>query len=389
MANYILSSNNRYYVVLESTYGVAPTVTAANRAPGVRLAVTTQTTATARRDKTGTRSYLGVAGTPLRASAFEFETSLMASDDNSVAPVIGQLVQAALGGAPQTAQAQMATLGSVAAALSFAAPHGLSAGNAVVVGSELRFVDSVPTTTSVTLNAPLSAAAGSVAVLPAVSYAPAETLPSVTLYDYWDPATTVQRVLTGAGVDQMEIQVNGTEHRLIFSGPVAQHIDSSSFQPAMGGLAQFPTEPAVQAETWAPVPGNLGQAFLGIAPSSILTLTRATVRVNNNLATRNFEFGSTQPLALAPGPRVVDAQFELYSTDDSVFAQLYQAAQTQTPIPLTIQLGDTPGAMAAVYLKSFLPQVPDYDDRGTQLLWSFRSSQAQGTGDDEIYVALG
>jgi hypothetical protein len=228
-----------------------------------------------------------------------------------------------------------------------------------------------------------------VAVLPAVSYAPAATLPSLTLFDYWDPSTTVQRVLCGAGVDQMEIRVDGTEHRLIFSGPVAQHIDSSSFQPSMGGMAQFPTEPAVQAQSWAPVPGNLGEAFFGNPPSAVLTLTRATVRVKNNLATRNFEFGSTQPLALSPGARVVDAQFEVYSTDDSVFAQLYQAAQTQTPIPLTIQLGNAPGAMAAVYLKSFIPAVPEYNDSETQLLWSFRSSQAQGTGDDEIYFAFG
>ena len=54
MANYVLSKNNRYYVALESNYGVVPTVSAADRVPGVRLAVTTQKVTVARRDKTGT-----------------------------------------------------------------------------------------------------------------------------------------------------------------------------------------------------------------------------------------------------------------------------------------------------------------------------------------------
>jgi len=134
----------------------------------------------------------------------------------------------------------------------------------------------------------------------------------------------------------------------------------------------------VQAETWAPVPGHLGQVWLGSAPSQVLTLTKALVRVKNNLMTRSFEFGSTQPLGLSPGERDVEVQFEAYSTDESVFAQLYQAAQTETPIPLTIQLGDQAGAMAAAYIKTFVPQIPQFDDAETRLLWSFSSSRAQG-----------
>jgi hypothetical protein len=326
---------------------------------------------------------------PRRASAFEFETNLMASDQSVVAPAAGALVQAALGATPRITGAQTATLGSDARQLSFGAPHGLQEGDAVVVGSELRFVESVPSATQVSLVAPLSLEAGAATVLPAVRYAPAATMPSVTIYDYWDPATAVQRVVTGAGVDEMELRIDGTEHRLRFRGPVAQHIDSASFAPQMGGLAQFPAEPEIEAQSWAPVPGNLGQAYIGSSPSKMLTLTQAIVRINNNLATRNFEFGAMQPLALAPGDREVDVQFEVYSTDDAVFGELYHAAQTETPVPLTIQLGDQPGAMAGVHLKSFIPQVPDYDDGETRLLWNFRSSRAQGTGDDEIYFAFG
>jgi uncharacterized membrane-anchored protein len=79
----------------------------------------------------------------------------------------------------------------------------------------------------------------------------------------------------------------------------------------------------------------------------------------------------------------------VYSTDQSVFAELYQAAQTETPIPLTIQLGDQAGAMAGIHIKTFVPQIPQFDDSETRLIWSFASSRAQGTGDDEIYFAFG
>jgi hypothetical protein len=52
----------------------------------------------------------------------------------------------------------MATVATASGPLTFATPHGLSAGSAVVVGNELRFVESVPSTTSAVLCAPLSAA---------------------------------------------------------------------------------------------------------------------------------------------------------------------------------------------------------------------------------------
>ncbi len=389
MANYVLSKNNRYYVALESSYGVVPTVSATNRVPGVRLAVTTEKVTVPRPDKTGTRTFLGIPGMPRRITGYEFETSLMAGT-GALPPAVGQMVQAALGASTGSSTQQTVTVNGGGAELDFPAPHNLAVGNAVTVGGEIRIVASVPSPTSVELSAPLtSVVSGSAQVLPAAAYSPANVLPSVSLFDYWDPSSTVQRIVRGAGVDEMEMVVDGTEHRLVFRGPAAANVDSSSFQASDGGLSVFPTEPAVRAETWAPVPGNLGQAWLGSPPSQVLTLTRALVRVKNNLVTRSFEFGATQPLALSPGDRDVEVQFEVYSTDQSVFTQMYQAAQTETPIPLTIQLGDQAGAMAAVYIKTFVPQVPQFNDAETRLLWNFSSSRAQGAGNDEIFFAFG
>jgi hypothetical protein len=389
MANYILSNNNRYYAALESNYGVVPAIAASNRVPGVRLAIATQKLTVKRRDKTGTRTFLGIPGAPRKVTGYEFETDLMAQDSGTLPPAAGQMVQAALGGAPQQTTAQPATVGNGGLQVDFPAPHGLSEGYAINVNGELRFVESVPSATSVMVCAPFTATSGATVVFPAVAYSPAKVLPSVSLFDYWDPSTTVQRVLRGAGVDEMDVQVDGTEHRMVFRGPAAEHIDSASFQAKAGALTAFPLEPDVQAETWAPVPGQLGQIWLGNSETQVLTLTKAQIRLKNNLQTRSFEFGSNYPLALSAGDREVDVQFEVYSTDQSVFAELYQAAQTETPIPLTIQLGDQPGAMAGIHIKTFVPQIPQFDDSETRLIWSFASSRAQGTGDDEIYFAFG
>lgn len=389
MADYILSNNNRYYAALESSYGVVPTIAASQRVPGMRLAIATQKVSPQRRDKTGTRTFLGTDGKPRRVIAYEFETCVMAQNAGALPPAVGQLVQAALGGSAMQTSAQTATVSGGGFQVDFPAPHGMSEGWAVSVGGELRFVESVSSATSVRVCAPFTKTSGATVVFPAVAYSPASEIPSVSLYDYWDPSAPVQRVVRGAGVDEMEIHVDGTEHSLVFRGPAAEHMDSASFQPRPGALAAFPVEPPVEPATWAPVPGNLGQVWLGNSQTQVLTLTKAQVRLKNNLQTRDFEFGTNFPLALSAGQRYVEVQFEAYSTDESVFAELYQAAQTETPIPMTIQLGDQPGAMAAIHLKTFVPQVPHFDDSETRLLWSFASSRAQGTGDDEIFFAFG
>ena len=309
MADYILSNNNRYYAALESEYGVAPTITASHRVPGVRLAVATQKVTAKRRDKTGTRTFLGTPGTPRKVTGYEFETSLMAQDMGTLPPAVGQMVQAALGGAAQHTPAQSVAVNGGGIQVDFLAPHGLNEGSAVNVNGQLRFVESVPSPMSVRVCAPFTKTSGATVAFPAVAYAPAKSLPSVSLFDYWDPNATVQRVVRGAGVDEMEIQLDGTEHRIVFRGPAAQHVDSVSFQSATGALTTFPLEPAVEADTSAPVPGHLGQVWLGNSQTQMMTLTKAQIRVKNNIQTRSFEFGSDYPLGLSPGEREVEVQF--------------------------------------------------------------------------------
>lgn len=102
-----------------------------------------------------------------------------------------------------------------------------------------------------------------------------------------------------------------------------------------------------------------------------------------------MEFGSSLPRAISPGQRSVTAAFTLFSQDNDATKVLYQAARQQSPISVMFQLGEAEGQVMGVYLKSVIPEVPEFDDGQNRLQWKFRGSRAQGTVDDEMAVAFG
>jgi hypothetical protein len=255
---------------------------------------------------------------------------------------------------------------------------------------EIRFVATIPGSQSVTLNAALSAApAIGTAVTPTATYALATELPSVSVFDYWDPNTAVQRVITGGAVDQMILSINGDFHQLEFKGSAQDLLDTASFTAGQGGAAVFPAEPAQNGFTYSLVPGNLGQVWLGPAPNQFFTISQASITLANNLSLRLNEYGSILPQAIAPGQRQVGVTLELYEQDNSATAALYQAARGQSPISMMFQLGQTSGQLLGIYLPAVVPEVPTFDDSDTRLKWKFGNTRAQGTVDNEIVVAFG
>jgi len=392
MASYISSNANRFYTALESAYGQVPTITAGNRIPSVRLTVRQQLEVTVRKDKTGSRTFAGLPVGGRRQTTFELKTFLTNWQQGASTPSYGPLFQAALGAAPASFAGGTAASTSGNGSLAFASPHGLAAGQAVSSGAEIRFVAAIVDTNTVQLNVPFTVppAAGS-PVDAALTYGPATELPSVGIFDYWSPSTATQRLLCGGSVDQVEIDINGDYHEFVFSGQAQDVVDSSSVGGSGGGAAQlqsFPAEPTVGGFDYTIVPGNLGQAWLGTSPTQYFTITSASVVLKNGLDMRSKEFGSSLPLAIAPGGRTVTAAFELFSQDDANTQGLYQAARQQSPISVMFQLGESQGQLMGVYLKSVIPVVPEFDDGKNRLQWKFRPSRAQGTIDDEIAVAF-
>jgi hypothetical protein len=389
MASYISSNANRFYAGAETTYGRVPAITAQNRFPAVKLTARNQLEKAERKDKTGSRTFVGLPAGMRRKTTFDLTTYMTSWNGQSSGPAYGPLFQASLGGAPSAFAGGVAAAGSSATTLVFAAPHGLKTGQAVAFGGEIRFVTAIVSGTSVQVNAPFSAApAPGTQISPTVSYFPATELASVSIFDYWDPASAVQRILCGAAVNRMTVKVNGDFHQFEFSGMAQDLIDNSSFGGGMGQLSNFPPEPPLGAFDYSIVPGSMGQAWLGSTPSEFYTITNATFQLDNDLDLRAKEFGSNLPRAIAPGQRSVTIDLSLYQLNDSATQSLYQAARQQSPVSVMFQLGQQAGQLVGVYVMSVPPVVPEFDDSDTRLQWKFQGSRAQGTVDDEIVVAF-
>jgi hypothetical protein len=310
--------------------------------------------------------------------------------DMTSLPPHGPLFEAALGAPGVLWAGGTPNAGSEVSSVVFTAPHGLSPGQALTSGGEIRFVAAVAGPLMVVLNAPFSTAP--IPGLPlgaTATYSLADKLPSVSLFDYWDPATAVQRVLSGAAVDRMTLALNGDFHEFEFKGMAQDIVDSTSFAPGQGGASMFPAEPAVAGYSYSPVPGNLGQVWLGVIPNQFLTVSAASIEIKNNVSMRTKEFGWTLPQGIAPGIREVSMTLELFSMDNIATESLYQAARQQAPMGVMFQLGQVGSQLLGIYLPSVVPAVPEFNDSDTRLKWRFEDVRAQGTADDEIVVAFG
>ncbi len=390
MGCYVSSNNERVYVAAESAYGQVPTVTAANRIPLLNLGAKQVPVTTGRKDKTGSRTFPGMPNTIRKTTTFQLNTLMTEWVNQTAPPSEDPLFQAALG-----ASGVLFAGGTVASVtggtqLQFAAPHGLTPGQGVTAAGDMRFVAAVQNSTTVFLNAPftLTPTAGA-AIGPTMTYKLAESLPSVSLFDYWDPSGAVHRIVNGAAMDKLQIKVNGDFQEFDFSGPSQDLLDSSSFTSGQGGLSAFPSEPAQTGFDYTIVPGHLGQVWMGATPSRFFTLTQAELTIENNIALRLHEFGSDFPRCITAGVRKITLNFNIFESADSQTAGLYQAARQRSPISVMIQLGEQQQQLFGAYMPAMTPEVPEYDDSETRLQWKFQNSRAQGSVDDEFYVAFG
>ncbi len=388
--SYVSSNENRFYVALEQSYGNAAAVTDGNRIPAVKLTAKQRLEKVQRKDKTGSRTFAGNPSGLRKETSFELKTYLTNWADQTRQPAYGPLFQACLGSA-----ALLWGGGTVASAtdpsrIAFTTPHGLTPGQAVTNGGEIRFAAAIVDDHRILLNAPFteSPAAGSLVGRSAV-YTPARDLKSVTIFDYWSPGTSVQRILCGAALDRLTVKVNGDFHEFSFAGMGRDLVDSSSFEGGQSGLTAFPPEPTVGAINYSIIPGHLGQVWLGSTPERFFTLTSAEVAFENNIDLRAREFGSDLPAAISPGLRMVTLDMNLYQQDDAATKALYQAARQKSPISVMLQLGQQEGQLFGIYLKSVMPEVPEFDDAEKRQQWQFGNCRAQGSIDDEIFVAFG
>ena len=153
MACYISSNQNRFYAALEGSFGNVASVTAANRIPAIKLAIRHDTIVARRRDKSGSRSRAAMPSGVRRRTDYRLETYLTNWGETTGEPPYGPMLRGALGAEP------VINAGGIVAStagnnITVGGPHGLSKGQAISFGSEIRFVQSVVNATTIQLNAP-------------------------------------------------------------------------------------------------------------------------------------------------------------------------------------------------------------------------------------------
>jgi hypothetical protein len=388
--SYVSTSLNRYYAALESGYGAVQAVADARAFRALRLDMELVQEYLQRRDKSGSRSFSGIVAAGRRQARFELDAYLMSGGQPGLAPDLGPLYQAACGGAPLAFAGGTAAAGCTASHIVFASPHSLSLGQAIESNGELRFVTAIANPTAVDVTPPFSQApAEGSAIRGSVSYPLAAGLPSVSIFDYWEPATAQQRILNGGAVESVTIEARGDFHTVKFAGNGQDLIDSITFEAGQGGLAGFPTEPAARSYAGGPIAGHFGQLWLGASPARFSTVVEAALKLENGLQLRSDEIGSAVPLGIAPGDRKVTLDFQMYETDDAATQALYASARNRTPIAAFLQLGGVAGHLVGAYLNSIAAQPPKHDSGERQLKWSFTGARAAGAGDDELWIAFG
>jgi len=390
MSCYISSNNERIYCALESSFGMIPAITGANRIPALKFKAKQVPEQIGRKDKTGTRTFVGLPNRVRESTSFAVDTLLTEWSNTSAQPAYGPLFQCAMGGTPVIwAGGTVASLTGTTE-IAFTAPHGLSAGQAVTFNGEMRFVTAILNPSTIYINAGFTTlpVAGS-AMGPTINYGLADSLPSASIFDYWDPSTAVQRIVEGAAIDKMQIEVNGDFQQFNFSGPARDLVDSASFQNGQGGMTQFPAEPAAANFDYTIVPGHLGEAWLGVTEAQFLTITAAELTLENNIELRAKEFGSDYARCIAAATRSVSLNFSLFEMADAQTQGLYQAARQRSPISVMLQLGQQAGQLCGAYMPAMVPMVPEFDDSETRLQWKFTNNRAQGTANDELYIAFG
>jgi hypothetical protein len=390
MSCYISSNDERIYVALESTYGIIPAVTIQNRIPLVKFGAKQVPEQTSRSDKTGTRTFVGLPNTIRMNTSYSISSFMTEWTNQTIQPSHGPLFQAGMGGTPAIWNGGTVASVTDQTEIAFTAPHGLSAGQAVTFSGEMRFVASIQNSQTIVLNAPFTNIPQSGSLFgTTITYTLAESLGSVSVFDYWDPSTAVMRIVEGGAVDTLTVKVNGDFQEFDFAGPSRDLVDSASFTSGQGGLTAFPAEPSTTGFDYTIVPGHLGEVWMGVAPNQFLTLTSATLTLDNDVDLRVKEFGSDYAQCIAAGQRKVTLNFELFEMPDTQTAALYQAARERSPIGVMFQLGEQANQLFGAYMPAMVPQVPDYDDSQTRLQWKFSNDRAQGTMNDELYIAFG
>lgn len=387
MGCYINSTNERLYGAIESEFGAAASLSSGDRLSFRSLKLGESAIRATRRDKTGSRTRF--APHPEIRTDNRFELTAYFPGRDAVAPTdaMTNLVECALGGERRSATGLIvSSIGTNPASITFSAPHLLAPSQALRFGGQIRFVKEVVSSNIVALSAPFDGnlSAGS-SLGTTVTLYPGDTPRSFTLGNYWNPTGTLDRILAGSVIDEMEIALNSDFHGARFQGITREVVSVAAFSAGHTGLTQFPAEPPLSLASFVLVPGHVGQLHLGGAEFYLLQLS---LRLQNRVDARAREFGLGVAPCYSADLREVSVQFQLYASTKEAVAALHAMARNRQETDLSIQLGNKEGQLVGIHIPRFVPEIPELNDSDSRVVMSYPSSLAYGVANDEIAVSF-
>lgn len=235
--------------------------------------------------------------------------------------------------------------------------------------------------------------AGTVVSSTSVTYSLDDASPSLSIWNFRDPATMEQHVALGAVVQSMRINVQQESSEIEFSGACRYVTPSEGFagldSTAKGGLSAFPTRPASPTYTGIMALGMYGSATLDGSAYTTLRSLSISADFGRSL-TDNVLFNGAYAGEPQQAPRSITVEFELTDEDTTAIEGLKAKALAKTAMDLVFVIGSTAGNICTVTVGDVQLTSPQYDDG--QQSWGVRfagtAHASSETAKDELVVAF-
>jgi hypothetical protein len=213
---------------------------------------------------------------------------------------------------------------------------------------------------------------------------PATPAPSLSIYNFRDPATTLQQLAIGAVVKTMTLAFNANgSQKIQFSGPCKYVLENFRFASedtaTKSSLTAFPVRPAAPVYNGAPVLGWKGSVTIG--GNAYATLRSGSLTVDFNRDLLMDVLGAGLAIGISQGERAWPVDLTLYADDSASFQSLI-VALTSTAQNVVIAIGNVAGNIHTFSLNNILFDRETLDS--TARNWSVKiKGNASGTNLDE------
>jgi hypothetical protein len=394
-----MTKNERLYAALETTYGTAATLAAADCVRHISCKFSPIVAKLVREDKTGARSK--TAGDVGRKSAtWESSHSLVTSGVAGTLADLDPFFVCLMGtaGVVKTGTSTITAATNVSPIVITAASHGLATGDMVnitgVLGNTAAngawFVTVTDANTFSLIGSTGNGAwtSGGTINKAAVKYALSDVIRSMTIGHFITPASLEQQLAIGSvvktgkftlGQDVAKVDWTG-ESKWITSS--LYFSDSNADAEMKAGLSAFPTEPASPVTSGGLIPGYKGKAILGGSLFTKVTSTTINFTTGNEIP--HDYFGTDYGQDPEGDVRSITVDASITAEDTAAQALLYKYALEGTPIDVAMQLGIVPGSIVGIYCKGVQLPVPELDSTGKRFIRNFSGAEAHGSSASSL-----